>query len=99
MYPQNHVALVSEGIRFCCILKPDHAEHFSSPAFTIRISNRTYVTKPIRHPYPSPAEGFDITCESEGEGEGATYYTGCKYKPVNIPRLFQTLSASWEVTC
>ncbi|MCJ8740938.1 hypothetical protein PDJAM_G00064980 [Pangasius djambal] len=71
VYPQDHLALASEGIRFCCILKLEHDEQFKSSAFTLRISNRTYVTNPIRHPHPSPPEGFDITCE----GEGSTYYT------------------------
>ncbi|XP_026797254.3 LIF receptor subunit alpha b [Pangasianodon hypophthalmus] len=71
VYPQNRVALVSEGIRFCCILKPEHDGQFKSSLFTLRISNQTYVTEPIRHSHPSPPEGFDIICE----GEGSTYYT------------------------
>ncbi|TTK94551.1 Leukemia inhibitory factor receptor [Bagarius yarrelli] len=72
VYPQNHVALVNESIRFCCILKSEHEKNFSSTDFVIRISNRTYVTKPFRYPDPSPAAGFDILCDNEG----STYYIG-----------------------
>lgn len=72
VYPQNHVALVNESIRFCCILKPERAKNFNSSDFTIRISNQTYVTKPMRHPDPSPTNGFDIICKDHG----STYYIG-----------------------
>lgn len=80
MYPLNHIALVSEGIRFCCILKTTNdAENFTDHNFKIRISNRTYVSEPIRNSQPSPEDGYDILCE----GGGATYYTGCKYEQVH----------------
>ncbi|XP_060791899.1 LIF receptor subunit alpha b isoform X2 [Neoarius graeffei] len=90
VYPQNHVALVSEGIRFCCVLKPKHDEQFTSPSFTIRISNRTYVTEPIRHPSPSPQDGFDITC---GKGVGSTYYIGYAPDDHNITCETRDLSS------
>ncbi|KAF4077565.1 hypothetical protein AMELA_G00209640 [Ameiurus melas] len=72
VYPINHIVPVGEGIRFCCILEPEHDGQFSSSNFIIRISNRTYVTNPIRHSLPSSGHGFDITCKNEG----STYFTG-----------------------
>ncbi|XP_046723787.1 LIF receptor subunit alpha b isoform X2 [Silurus meridionalis] len=72
LYPQNHVALVNESIRFCCILKPGHNYQSGISVFTIKISSRTYATEPIRHPYPSPEHGFEIKCEDEG----SVYYIG-----------------------
>lgn len=94
VYPVNHIALVSEGIRFCCILKPEHDGQFTSSNFTIRISNRTYITNPIRHALPSSARGFDITCEKEG----STYFIGYAPDDHNLTcktRDLSSVECSW----
>ncbi|XP_058271547.1 LIF receptor subunit alpha b isoform X2 [Hemibagrus wyckioides] len=75
VYPENKYILVDEIIRFCCILKPDEKINFSSTyksQFTIRISNRTYATEPIRDSHPSPQSGHDMVCN----GGGSVYYVG-----------------------
>ncbi|XP_047661692.1 LIF receptor subunit alpha b isoform X2 [Tachysurus fulvidraco] len=79
IYPLNYYALVNESISFCCIQKPGN-DKFSSPDFTIRITNRTYVTKPMRYAQPSPPSGFDIICGDQG----STYYIGYPPKDHNI---------------
>uniref|UniRef100_A0AAR2JB59 LIF receptor subunit alpha b n=1 Tax=Pygocentrus nattereri TaxID=42514 RepID=A0AAR2JB59_PYGNA len=72
IYPQDYVARVGEGIVFCCILKKQSHAGFSPPPFTIQISNRTYITEPVRHDDVSSVSGFDILCDYTG----ATYFIG-----------------------
>ncbi|XP_076836794.1 LIF receptor subunit alpha b isoform X2 [Brachyhypopomus gauderio] len=72
IYPQNPVVLVNDSIVFCCILTPENVRNFTSSSFTLRISNHTYVTRPIQYSSISPSSGFDITCN----GSGSTAFTG-----------------------
>ncbi|KAK3523885.1 hypothetical protein QTP70_015714, partial [Hemibagrus guttatus] len=72
VYPENSYILVNETIRFCCILKPEDKESSIPADFTIRISNRTYATKPIRHSRPSSRFGNDMVCNDGG----SVYYVG-----------------------
>ncbi|KAM9450361.1 LIF receptor subunit alpha b isoform 1-T1 [Clarias gariepinus] len=96
LYPQNREALVSEGIRFCCILKPEHnGELNSSVTFPIRISNQTYVTEPIQHSTPSKDHGWDVVCNNIG----STYYTGYPPDVHNITcetRDLHTVECRWN---
>lgn len=78
VYPKDHVVRVGEGIVFCCILKQYSVAEFTSPAFKIQISNRTFATEPIYRSVASPGTGFDVSCG----GTGSTYFVGCKYSTV-----------------
>ncbi|KAL6469926.1 hypothetical protein MHYP_G00210450 [Metynnis hypsauchen] len=71
VYPQDYVGWVGEGIVFCCIVRTERLG-FSSPHFTIQISNRTYITEPVRHDDISSISGSDILCDHTG----ATYFIG-----------------------
>ncbi|XP_066502120.1 LIF receptor subunit alpha b [Hoplias malabaricus] len=72
VYPKNHISRVGDGIIFCCILKDESVSGFKSSDFKIRISNRTYITDPVRRNTTSETAGYDITCDNRG----ATYYVG-----------------------
>uniref|UniRef100_A0A3B4CJG0 LIF receptor subunit alpha b n=1 Tax=Pygocentrus nattereri TaxID=42514 RepID=A0A3B4CJG0_PYGNA len=72
IYPKDYVARVGEGIVFCCILKTESRAGFSHPPFTIQISNRTYITEPVRRDDVSDTGGFDVLCNQTG----ATYFIG-----------------------
>ncbi|XP_062867413.1 LIF receptor subunit alpha b isoform X2 [Trichomycterus rosablanca] len=96
IYPQNHMALATEGIVFCCILKPERVQNFTSSIFTIKISNQTYVTRPVRYHEPSPEYGFDIICDQTG----ATFFTGYAPDVTNLTcetRDFRSVECHWRV--
>lgn len=75
VYPEDQVFMVGSNITFCCIVETDKVP---LSKFLIRISNRTYITKPV--PFEIPSE-HNIPCDTEGNvSSGSTIFIGCKSK-------------------
>ncbi|XP_030623901.1 leukemia inhibitory factor receptor-like [Chanos chanos] len=65
IFPRNQSFKVGSNITSCCILG---SEETSEPhdSFVIKISNRTYATKPYTLPKPTYETGYDLLCGDKG---------------------------------
>ncbi|XP_051959944.1 LIF receptor subunit alpha b isoform X2 [Xyrauchen texanus] len=96
VYPDNQVFLVGSNVTFCCILKTDEVQSFSSSFFTIRISNRTYITNPVHFNTHSGSGGENIQCLDDG---GSTIFIGYPPDDQNLTCVTRDLSSvvcQWE---
>ncbi|XP_043077162.1 LIF receptor subunit alpha b [Puntigrus tetrazona] len=98
LYPGEQVFKVGSNITFCCIVGTDEVplkndERFE---FLIRISNRTYITKPV--PFERP-EKANILCEVEKSYSGITVFIGYPPDDQNltcITRDLKSVECHWE---
>ncbi|XP_051532876.1 LIF receptor subunit alpha b [Myxocyprinus asiaticus] len=90
VYPDNQVFLVGSNVTFCCILKTEKVQLFSSSFFTIRISNRTYITKPVHFNTPTTSGGENIQCLDDG---GSTIFIGYPPDDQNLTCVTRDLSS------
>ncbi|XP_051536710.1 leukemia inhibitory factor receptor-like isoform X2 [Myxocyprinus asiaticus] len=95
VYPYNQVFLVGSNVTFCCILRTEKVQSFSSPKFTIRISNRTFITKPVHFHTPTESGGVDLPCMDNG----STVFIGYPPDDQNLTCVTRDLSSvdcHWE---
>ncbi|XP_016365738.1 leukemia inhibitory factor receptor-like isoform X1 [Sinocyclocheilus rhinocerous] len=93
VYPHDQVFVVGSNITFCCIVETDKVP---LSGFLIRISNRTYITKPV--PFERPY-GPNIHCDVEGDPSGSTIFIGYPPDDQNltcITRNLSSLECHWE---
>uniref|UniRef100_A0A8C2JAG9 Leukemia inhibitory factor receptor-like n=1 Tax=Cyprinus carpio TaxID=7962 RepID=A0A8C2JAG9_CYPCA len=93
VYPHDQVFAVGSNITFCCIVETDKRP---LSEFLIRISNRTYITKPV--PFEEPSTP-NIHCDVEGNPSGSTIFIGYPPDDQNltcITRNLTSLECIWE---
>lgn len=93
VYPHDQVFMVGSYITFCCIVETDEAP---LSEFLIRISNRTYITKPV--PFERPDE-HDMYCDVERNPSGSTIFIGYPPDDQNLTCITRNLSSvecHWE---
>ncbi|XP_059382263.1 leukemia inhibitory factor receptor-like isoform X2 [Carassius carassius] len=93
VYPHDQVFMVGSNITFCCIVETDKRP---LSVFLIRISNRTYITKPLLFEKPSMP---NIHCDVEGNPSGSTMFIGYPPDDQNltcITRNLSSLECHWE---
>ncbi|KAA0720013.1 Oncostatin-M-specific receptor subunit beta [Triplophysa tibetana] len=93
-YPQNEYFLVGSNVTFCCILKAENVPSFRSSTFTIRISNRTFITEPFQ--FDSTSKNKNLFCDDH---EGTTFFIGYTPDDQNLTCVTRDLSSvqcSWN---
>ncbi|XP_066531660.1 leukemia inhibitory factor receptor-like isoform X2 [Hoplias malabaricus] len=89
VYPKDSMFHVGDDITFCCIVKDENVAAFNSSDFKIRISNRTYITDPIRRSISNETSGYSIQCNDAG----ASYYVGSAPDDHNLTCETRTLTS------